>query len=60
MTLGMDMDNVACSRLGTMLYLYIQKVNEDIKTSTFQLNIGGTASCMKRLIMDTKGGHQLT
>ena len=53
--LGADMKNLACSRLVTMLYLEIQKGGESMKTSTFKKDIGGTAACKKRLIMDTKG-----
>ena len=33
--LGIEMKNVACSRLGTMLHLEIQKGEEAIKTSKF-------------------------
>ena len=54
------MKNVACSRLGMMLHLDIQKREEATKTSRFEKNIGGTASCMKRLAIDTKGCGQLT
>ena len=36
------MKNVACSRLGTMLHLEIQKGKEAIKTSNFQKDLGGT------------------
>ena len=56
----MDINNVACSRLWTMLYPDIQKGKEDTKTAEFQQQIGGTAACMKRLVMDTKGCGKLT
>ena len=55
-----DMKNVACSRLGLMLHLEIQKGEEDIKTSEFQKYIGRPTACMKRLDIDTKGCGQLT
>ena len=55
---GTDMKNLVCSRLGTILHLYIQKDKEATKTSDFQKNLGGTAACMNRLTMTTKGcGH---
>ena len=54
------MKNMACSRLGTMLHLEMQKENEDMKTLNFQKDIGGAAACMKRLTMATKGCGQLT
>ena len=54
------MKNMACFRLGTMLYLDIQEGKEDSKTSEFQKYLGGTAACMKRLEMCTKGCVQLT
>ena len=53
--LGEEVNNVACSRLGNMLYLDIQKGEEAIKTAGFQQQIGGTAFFMKRLIRSTKG-----
>ena len=59
-TLGTDIKNIACSRLGIMLHLDIQKGKEDMKISEFQKYLGGTAACTKRLIMDAKGGYQLT
>ena len=52
--LGIEMKNVSCSRLGTMLHLDIQKGKEDMKTSIFQKYIGGTTACMKRLAVATK------
>ena len=54
------MKNVACSRLGTMLHLEIQKVKEAMNKSTFQSELGGTAACMKRLAIAAKGCGQLT
>ena len=54
------MKNVACSRLGTMLHLEIQKGKEAMKKSTFQNELGGTAACMKILAISTKGCGQLT
>ena len=59
-SLGTDMKNVACSRLGTMLHLEIQKGKEDTKTSRFQNVLGGTTACIKRLAIDIKGCGQLT
>ena len=58
--LGTEMKNLACSRLGTMLHLEIQKGEEAMKTSNFQKDLGGTTLCMKRLAIDTKGCGQLT
>ena len=54
------MKNVACSRLGTMLHLYIQKGKEAMKTSEFQKDLGDTGVRMKRLAMATKGCGELT
>ena len=54
------MNNVACSRLGKMLHLEIQRGKESMKTSEFQKKLGGTTACMKRLAIDTKGCGQLT
>ena len=51
---------MACSRLGTMLYLEIQKEKEDMKTPEFQKSLGETAACMKRLSVATKGCGKLT
>ena len=42
-----------------MLHLEIQKGKEDMKKSTFQSELGGTAVCMKRLAIATKGCGQL-
>ena len=55
-----EMKNMACSRLGTMLHLEIQKGKEDMKKSKFQSVLGGNAACMKRLDIATKGCGQLT
>ena len=52
---GTEIKNIIFSRLGTMLYLEIQKGKEDMKTEKFQHQIGGTAACTERLMMDTKG-----
>ena len=38
--LGTEMKNVACSRLGTMLHLDIQKGKEAMNKSTFQSELG--------------------
>ena len=54
------MNNMACSRLGAMLHLDIQKYKEAMKTLEFQKYLGGTAVCMKRLTMATKVCGQLT
>ena len=58
--LGTEMKNVACSRLGTMLHLDIQKGKEAMKKSEFQKVLGVTSACMKRLAISTKGCGQLT
>ena len=58
--LGTEMNNVAFSRLGAMLHLEIQKVEEAMKTSKFHNVLGGTTVCMKRLAVSTKGCGQLT
>ena len=58
--LGTDIKNVACSRLGTMLYLDIQKGEGTTKMAEYQQRIGGTSACMKRLTMATKVCEQLT
>ena len=49
------MNNLACSRLGKMLHLDIQKGKEDTRTSIFQKYLGWTAACIKILII-TKNG----
>ena len=51
---------MACSRFGTMLYLYTQKGEEAMNKETFQQHIGGTAACMKILILAKKLCGQLT
>ena len=51
---------MACSMLGTMLHLEIQKWKEAMKTLKFQKDIGGTTASMKRLDIDNKGCGQLT
>ena len=56
----MDINNVSCYRLRTILHLEIQKGKEAMKASNFQHNIGGTVEFMKRLMMDKKGFFQLT
>ena len=50
---------MACYRLVVLLHLDIQKFKEAMETSVFQKNLGGTAACMKRLMMDKKGCVQL-
>ena len=55
----MDINNVDCSRLGTMLHLEIQKAKEAMKTLTFQKDIRVNSALMKRLMMATKGCGQL-
>ena len=57
---GIDMKNVAFSRLGTMLHIEIQKGKEAMKISEFQNFLGGTTACIRRLAIDTKGCGQLT
>ena len=57
--LGTEMKNVACYRLGAMLHPYTQKGKKAMKTSNFQKYPGGTAACMERLMMATKGCIQL-
>ena len=42
-----------------MLHLETQKGKEAVKVSKFQKYLGGTASCMKRLAIATKGCVQL-
>ena len=58
--LGTEMENVACSRLGMMLHLEIQKGKEAMKKSQFQNVLGSTTGCMKRIAIATKGCVQLT
>ena len=54
------MKNIACSWLGTILHLEIQKGKEAMNTSELRKHLGGTAVCMKILIMAAKGWYQLT
>ena len=49
--LGMDINNIECSRLGAMLCLDILKGEKDMKTSDFQQQIRGTMACIKRIMM---------
>ena len=56
---GKWIKNVACSRLGTMLQLDIQKVKEAMNASKFQQEIGNTTACMNRIIMTINGCIQL-
>ena len=58
--LGTEMKNVACSRLGKMLHLDIQKGKDAMKTSKFQIYLGGTTSCIKRLSIATNCSGRLT
>ena len=51
---GTELNNAACSRLGIMLHLEIQKRKEAIKASDFRQQIRGTDACMKRTMKDTK------
>ena len=46
---------MAYFRLGTMLYLVIQKSKEAMKISAFQPGIGGTEACMKIMKRGKKG-----
>ena len=55
-----EMNNSECSRLGTMLHLEIQKGKEAMKTLEFQKYFQGTAVCMNRLLIASKGCGQLT
>ena len=43
-----------------MLHLYIQKGEEAMKTPKFQIFLGDTTVCMKRLAIANKGCGQLT
>ena len=54
-SLGTYINNVACYKLGNMLYLDIKKRKGTMKTAVFQQQIGGTEACTKRLIMAKKG-----
>ena len=55
-----EINNMVCSRLGTMLHLDIQKGKEAMKTLEFQKDLGGTAACMKKLSITTKWCVQMT
>ena len=55
-----ELNNEVCSRLGTTLYLDIQKGKESLKASSFQQDIRGTAACMKMIMKATKGCDQLS
>ena len=48
------MNNLDCSRLGTMLHLDIKKSKEATNTAVFQQQIGRTALYTKMLLMDKK------
>ena len=56
----MEIKNMACYKFKIMSYLYIKKGEDYIKTEKFQKNIGGTAACMKILMMSKIGCDQLT
>ena len=58
--LGTEMKNVACSRLGTMLHLEIQKGKEAMKMSEYQKDIGVNSAYMNKISVATKGCGQLT
>ena len=49
------MNNVVCSRLGTMLHLEIQKGKEAMNRLNFQKDLGRTAVRMKIPTMAKKG-----
>ena len=53
------MKNVACSRLGVMSHLDIQKGKEAMKTSEFQEDLGGTNVFMKIIAIYNKGCGKL-
>ena len=50
----MEINNVDCPRLGTLLYLEIQKGKDATKKENVQQQIGGTAVYMKK----TNGGYK--
>ena len=58
--MGIEINNVARSRLEIMLHLEIQKGKEATKTSEFKKCVGGNAACMKRTLIATKGCGKLT
>ena len=49
-----ELNDAACYRLGTMLYLYIQNRKDVMKSSGFQQYIGGEYACMKIIIQADK------
>ena len=51
---------MACSRVGTMLYLEVQKGEEAMEKLVFKKDIGGTMDRMKRIMKATKGYEQLS
>ena len=57
--LGTEINNVTCSRLGTVLHLEIQRGKDTMKTLESQKYIGGNAACMKRLAIANKGCGRL-
>ena len=58
--LGSELNNAACYRLGTILYLEIQKEKEVMKVSDYQQDIGGTDACMEIIMKATRGCSQLS
>ena len=59
--LGTEMKNVACSMLGTMLHLEIQKGKEDMKTSEFQnLSVPGILTRYPQTGARPFAKHELT
>ena len=58
--LGAELNNVAHYRLGTMLYLDIQKEKDAMKKLGFQKDIVWTAICMNRIMKSDKGCDQLS
>ena len=55
-----ELNIYVCSRLGTMLYLEIQKGKDMKKIAQFQKYIGGTVAYMKIIIRVTNGCGQLS
>ena len=53
------MKNVHCYRLGNVLHIDIQKGKEAMKISIFKKKVRGTAECINRQTMATKGFGQL-
>ena len=56
---GKELNIRACSRLGSMLYLYIYNGDYYMKTYKFQHDIGGTADCMNLIMKANKGCGKL-